>query len=112
MTTLENEDFLLTEFLEIPELYLGWQNKANCRGVNPTLFYPERGVSTSEAKAVCSGCEVKEECLEFAVESGEKFGIWGGLSERERRVIRRQRRLQAKQDQEDVTALPKATGSG
>lgn len=81
-----------------PELELHWQNKANCRGVNPSLFYPERGVSTSEAKSVCAGCEVTAECLEYAVRSGEKFGIWGGLSERERRTIRRARRLKAKQE--------------
>ena len=49
------------------------------------------GASTREAKEVCRGCVVREECLEFALQNGEKFGIWGGLSERERRRIRRQR---------------------
>ena len=43
------------------------------------------------AKEVCRGCEVRHDCLEFALQNGEKFGIWGGLSERERRRIRRQR---------------------
>ena len=74
----------------------GWQARANCMGVDPDLFFPERGSSTREAKEVCRGCVVREECLEYAVTYGEKFGIWGGLSERERRKIRRRRTLEAK----------------
>jgi WhiB family redox-sensing transcriptional regulator len=70
-----------------------WQERANCLGVDPDLFFPERGASTREAKAVCAGCEVREDCLEYALAHGEKFGIWGGLSERERRRVRRQRAL-------------------
>ena len=68
-----------------------WHDQANCLGVDPDLFFPERGASTREAKEVCRGCEVQHDCLEFALQNGEKFGIWGGLSERERRRIRRQR---------------------
>jgi WhiB family redox-sensing transcriptional regulator len=68
-----------------------WQDQANCLGVDPDLFFPERGASTREAKEVCRGCVVKNDCLEYALENGEKFGIWGGLSERERRRLRRQR---------------------
>ena len=68
-----------------------WQDEANCLGVDPDLFFPERGASTREAKEVCRGCVVRLDCLEFALRNGEKFGIWGGLSERERRRIRRQR---------------------
>ena len=68
-----------------------WQDEANCLGVDPDLFFPERGASTREAKEVCRGCVVRVDCLEFALQNGEKFGIWGGLSERERRRIRRQR---------------------
>ena len=71
-----------------------WQEKANCLGVDPDLFFPERGASTREAKAVCRGCEVRGDCLEYALAHGEKFGIWGGLSERERRRVRRQRALE------------------
>lgn len=69
----------------------GWQDAANCLGVDPDLFFPERGASTREAKEVCKGCVVRGECLEYALANGEKFGIWGGLSERERRRLRRQR---------------------
>jgi WhiB family redox-sensing transcriptional regulator len=71
-----------------------WQERANCLGVDPDLFFPERGASTREAKGVCKGCEVRLECLEYALAQGEKFGIWGGLSERERRRVRRQRALE------------------
>ena len=70
-----------------------WQLKANCLGVDPDLFFPERGASTKEAKEVCRGCVVREQCLEYALANGEKFGIWGGMSERERRRIRRARAL-------------------
>lgn len=59
-----------------------WQDQANCLGVDPDLFFPERGASTREAKEVCRGCVVKNDCLEYALDNGEKFGIWGGsLSE-------------------------------
>ena len=70
-----------------------WQTRANCMGVDPDLFFPERGASTREAKEVCRGCVVKDECLEYTLANGEKFGIWGGLSERERRRLRRQRAM-------------------
>lgn len=80
-----------------PTLDDDWQDQANCLGVDPDLFFPERGASTREAKEVCRGCVVRLECLEFALQNGEKFGIWGGLSERERRRIRRQR-VQAARD--------------
>jgi len=72
----------------------GWQARANCMGVDPDLFFPERGASTREAKEVCKGCVVRDDCLEFALDNGEKFGIWGGMSERERRRLRRARALE------------------
>ena len=74
-----------------------WQTKSNCMGVDPDLFFPERGASTREAKEVRRGCVVREECLEYALSNGEKFGIWGGMSERERRRLRRARALERRQ---------------
>ncbi len=74
-----------------PTADMSWHAEANCLGVHPDLFFPERGASTREAKEVCRGCMVREACLEFALDNGEKFGIWGGKSERERRGIRRAR---------------------
>ena len=76
-----------------PDLDTGWKDLSNCLGVDPDLFFPERGASTREAKEVCRGCEARIDCLEYALQTGEKFGIWGGMSERERRRIRRQRAL-------------------
>jgi len=81
-----------------------WQEQANCLGVDPDLFFPERGASTREAKEVCRGCVVQEDCLEFALANGEKFGIWGGLSERERRRIRRARALARRSPGDTATA--------
>jgi WhiB family redox-sensing transcriptional regulator len=69
-----------------------WHRDAACREyVGLVEFFPERGVSAEPAKAVCAGCLVREECLEYALALGEKFGIWGGTSERERRALRRGR---------------------
>lgn len=72
---------------------LEWQTFANCLGVDPDLFFPVRGASTSEAKGVCKGCRVREECLEYALVKNITHGIWGGLSERQRRRIRKVRYL-------------------
>ncbi|AZG48767.1 Transcriptional regulator WhiB2 [Gordonia insulae] len=66
-----------------------WQDRALCAQTDPEAFFPEKGGSTREAKRICQGCEVKSECLEYALHNDERFGIWGGLSERERRRIKR-----------------------
>jgi WhiB family redox-sensing transcriptional regulator len=66
-----------------------WQERALCAQTDPEAFFPEKGGSTREAKRICSGCEVRPECLEYALAHDERFGIWGGLSERERRRLRR-----------------------
>jgi WhiB family redox-sensing transcriptional regulator len=66
-----------------------WQERALCAQTDPEAFFPEKGGSTREAKRICSGCEVRAECLEYALAQDERFGIWGGLSERERRRLRR-----------------------
>lgn len=65
-----------------------WQADALCAQTDPEAFFPEKGGSTREAKRVCQGCTVRTECLEFALAQDERFGIWGGLSERERRKLR------------------------
>ena len=90
---VEEADMRISTAAETDVEVRAWQDYANCLGVDPDLFFPERGASTKEAKGVCGGCEVKTECLEYALRHGEKFGIWGGMSERERRRIRRQRAL-------------------
>ncbi len=83
------------ELLTMPQLAgrPAWQRHANCMGVDPDLFYPGRGDALAPAKAVCRSCVVRADCLEYALANGEKFGVWGGMSERERRRVRHRRRL-------------------
>ena len=69
---------------------LTWQADALCAQTDPEAFFPEKGGSTREAKRICESCEVRSECLDYALENDERFGIWGGLSERERRKLRRE----------------------
>ncbi len=68
---------------------LEWQQRALCAQTDPEAFFPEKGGSTREAKRVCLSCDVRVECLEYALAQDERFGIWGGLSERERRRMKR-----------------------
>jgi WhiB family redox-sensing transcriptional regulator len=69
-----------------------WKDDALCAETDPEAFFPEKGGSTREAKRVCAGCSVQAECLQYALDNDERFGIWGGLSERERRRLRLQQR--------------------
>ena len=69
---------------------LAWQERALCAQTDPEAFFPEKGGSTREAKKVCLGCDVRGDCLEYALAHDERFGIWGGLSERERRRLKKE----------------------
>lgn len=66
-----------------------WREDALCSQTDPELFHPEPGRSVRPAKAVCMACEVRTECLDYALGTGEQRGVWGGLSERERRALQR-----------------------
>ena len=66
-----------------------WQEWALCAQTDPEAFFPEKGGNTREAKRICSGCEVRAECRQHALANDERFGVWGGLSDRERRRLRR-----------------------
>jgi WhiB family redox-sensing transcriptional regulator len=68
---------------------LAWQTDGLCAQTDPEAFFPEKGGSTRDAKRICASCEVRAECLEYALQNDERFGIWGGLSERERRKLKR-----------------------
>ena len=68
---------------------LPWAEDAKCLQADPDTFFPEKGGSTREAKRICAQCPVRAECLEYALDNDERFGIWGGLSERERRKLKR-----------------------
>lgn len=92
--TVAGPDLALVD-LSVPGLFVedeeeSWQDRALCAQTDPEAFFPEKGGSTREAKKICTGCEVKAECLEYALANDERFGIWGGLSERERRRIKRE----------------------
>lgn len=69
-----------------------WSARGACNGVDPDLFYPEHGTPPKQAKEVCSRCPVIFDCLDYALAHNEREGVWGGLSVRERRVIRRAQR--------------------
>lgn len=77
--------------MEPVEGELAWQADALCAQTDPEAFFPEKGGSTRDAKRVCAACTVRAECLDYAMANDERFGIWGGLSERERRRLRRER---------------------
>ena len=82
-------DLVLVESDGLPP-ELAWQERALCAQTDPEAFFPEKGGSTREAKRVCMSCEVRAECLDYALAKDERFGIWGGLSERERRRVKKQ----------------------
>ncbi len=66
-----------------------WMDDALCATTDPEAFFPEKGGSTRDAKRICLACDVKDQCLQYALENDERFGIYGGFSERERRRLRR-----------------------
>jgi WhiB family transcriptional regulator, redox-sensing transcriptional regulator len=77
------------EAVEDDDNPLSWQSDALCAQTDPEAFFPEKGGSTRDAKRICTSCEVRAQCLEYALLNDERFGIWGGLSERERRKLRK-----------------------
>lgn len=64
-----------------------WMDDGLCAQTDPEIFFPEKGGSTQQAKRTCLSCPVRSDCLEYALEHHERYGIWGGLSERERRKL-------------------------
>lgn len=74
---------------------LGWLDRALCAETDPDIFFPEKGGSTAPATSVCQNCEVRGECLEYALANDIRHGIWGGMSDNDRRRASRQRRRAA-----------------
>ena len=90
--SLGREGRAVSEVLTLQDELAGeleWQERALCAQTDPEAFFPEKGGSTREAKKVCLGCDVRADCLDYALGHDERFGIWGGLSERERRRLKR-----------------------
>lgn len=67
--------------------FTSWRDRAACAGMDPALFFPEKGPGASIIKRVCARCPVRAECLEHAVDARERWGVWGGMAERERRKL-------------------------
>jgi len=74
---------------------MAWRHQAACRGLDPEVFFPGEAEPGDAAKAVCDRCPVRQPCLEWALASREKQGVWGGCDERDRRRILRQSRRSA-----------------
>lgn len=88
---LDDDEQALLWGLFAPTEATAWQYDALCAQTDPEAFFPEKGGSTREAKSICAKCPVREQCLEWALDHDERFGIWGGLSERERRKVKKER---------------------
>ena len=71
-----------------PRFVARWRELAACRGIDLGVFFPERGESAERARRVCAACPVRQPCLDYAITNRISHGIWGGLSERERRALR------------------------
>ncbi len=69
---------------------LEWHASALCAETDPEAFFPDRGESPRAAIAVCLRCEVRRECLAYALTNDERFGVWGGMTARQRRRLRRE----------------------
>lgn len=72
---------------------VGWRESAACQSAEPDLFFPlsphgQPTAETERAKAVCARCPVRRECLQFALATRQAYGVWGGMSEQERRFAR------------------------
>ena len=64
-----------------------WQSESSCRGVDPDVFFPTTDEEAAAAKAICASCPVRVHCLAFAIERGERYGVWGGTDEKERAAL-------------------------
>ena len=84
MRTPPPTEGLLADIEERP-----WAAYAACRGADPNLFFPSEEDDAAEAIRICGGCPVQGECLEWALESRVRYGIWGGTTERDRRRLTR-----------------------
>lgn len=91
LDNITDDKDLMEVFARSADNDLAWQALALCAQTDPDMFFPEKGGSTREAKKTCLNCEVREACLDHALDNDERFGIWGGKSERERRKLHKER---------------------
>ena len=88
----------------------GWRSRAACRGTDLNVFFPGRGESAEPARRICAGCPVRQPCLEFALSHGEVHGIWGGLTERDRRALRTRHRDTIRRERDAAVTAAAAAG--
>jgi WhiB family transcriptional regulator, redox-sensing transcriptional regulator len=90
--------------IEMGTLRYDWGSEAECRDKDVSIFFPERDGPNSpnhtrgdikKAKRICGRCEVRESCLVYALETGQRYGVWGGLTPNERKALRRRMDAQA-----------------
>lgn len=78
---------------------MNWDTEASCQGIDPEVFFPDRPSDSGlAAKAICRGCPVRTQCLEFALATRLDHGVWGGMTEIERRSLRRSRQRRARRE--------------
>lgn len=75
-------------------LPMDWQQDALCAQTDPEVFFPDKGGNAAVAKQVCASCPVSQQCLDYAIANDEPHGIWGGLSDRQRRAEKHRREHQ------------------
>ncbi len=98
----------LSDLADLIAKYEGsWESHAACADLDSSIFFPVRGASNRKGKQVCGTCPVRTECLAFALESRQKYGIWGGLTGEERRAYLRrtsdaERRARKRQELEEA----------
>jgi hypothetical protein len=87
-----------------------WRDSATCRGTDPDLFFPERGESADPARQICALCPVRQPCLVYALDNRITHGVWGGLAERERRVLRPTRQRASRRERDRAIVAANAAG--
>ena len=87
-----------------------WRKLAACRGTDLEVFFPERGESAGPARQVCARCPVREPCLDYAISNRIAYGIWGGLTERERRALRSRWVRASRRDRDRAVVAAEAAG--
>ncbi len=93
------QDEFIRQFDPMP-----WKAFAACRDMDPAIFFPGRGEPTRLAKSICAECQVRRACLQYALDNGEKYGVWGGVAEAERRRMRRQIRVEMRAAYQELIA--------
>ena len=88
-----------------------WRTSAACRTADPDLFFPVSSLGPAQAdiaraKAVCGSCEVRRQCLQFALATHQMYGVWGGTTEEERRLHVREQREREQRDRGQGQAVP------